>query len=491
MRIFERLFGYLIRASLLLLLSVPGLAGMPPGDDEKEHAEKTEEHEKGNAGEHDKKSHANEHGSRLPDENIPFDPDNFPKRPKPILEMGEPFKGTGTLGPGFQLPTGAVWQPSLLVFGTLRAGVQSNNLNDARVSEAVARLDLFTNLQLSGSERLVLGFRNLDQDGRFTSYIIDSQVPGLAEGSREELNAEIASLFFEGDFGEIFPGLSPNDFRATDIGFALGRQPLFFQEGMLINDSVDGIGLTRNTLQPGNASNLRLTLFYGWDNVNRNNGVADSGRLYALLSSADLRRSTMDLDLAYVEGRDGFADLFAGGISAVQRIGMINTSFRALASSSSGGLGPDDEGALLFGEISWTPHHGHDLIYITAFWAMDQFTPVASGPSNGGPLGRVGINFASVGLGNYGSPLSSRASDVAGGAIGTQMFFAATRKQLLVEFAGRVGTESNVPNQYGGTVRYQMAIGRRLVFQCDAFANYREDLDDSFFGGRAEIQVRF
>ncbi len=475
---------------LAFLVSGFMFADGPAADAGEDDHGKTEEHGEEKADGHAKKSHK-KHSSRLSDENIPLDPDNVPDRPKPLIEWGEPFKGTGTLSPGFELPTGAVWQPSLLVFGTLRTGIQSNDLNDARVSEAVARLDLFSNLQLSGSERLVLGFRNLDQDGRFTSYIIDSEVPGLEEGGQEEFNAEIGSLFFEGDFGEIFPNLSPRDFKATDIGFAIGRQPLFFQEGMLINDSVDGIGLTRNTLQPGNSSNLRLTFFYGWDNVNRNNGIADSGRLYALLSSADFRRSTMDVDVAYVEGGNGFADLFAGGISAVQRIGLINTSFRVLASSASGGLAPDSDGLLLFSEVSWTPHYSHDLIYITSFWAMDEFTPVASGPSNGGPLGRAGINFAAVGLGNYGSPLSGQANDVAGGAIGTQMFFDHTRKQLLIEFAGRVGTASNITNQYGGTLRYQMAVGRRLVFQCDAFVNYREELDETFFGGRAELQVRF
>ena len=44
--------------------------------------------------------------------------------------------------------------------------------------------------------------------------------------STDELNGELVSLFFEGDFGEIFPNLSRDDFSATDVGFSVGRQPL-------------------------------------------------------------------------------------------------------------------------------------------------------------------------------------------------------------------------------------------------------------------------
>lgn len=434
------------------------------------------------------------HGSALSDEAIPLQIDTMPARPKPLLEWGEPFLGTGTLSAGFELPTGAVWQPSLLAFGSFRTAVQSNGFDpvfgDARTTEAVARLDLFANLQLSGSERLVLGFRNLDQDNRFTSYVFDSDIPGLEDGSQEEFNAEIGSLFFEGDIGEIFPNISPNDFLPTDIGFSVGRQPLFFQEGMLINDIIDGIGFTLNSMQPRNTSNLRTTLFFGWNEVNRFNIPRDSGRLVALLTSVDMTATTMDIDATYLEGENGQEDAFNFGISAVQRLGLINTSFRLLASLVDT-AGERTEGFLAFSEVSWTPHYTHDLVYITNFWVMDTYAAAASGPGTGGPLGRAGINFAAVGLGNYGAPLSSAASDVAGGAVGYQKFFDHTRQQLIVELGARVGTADEIPDQFGLTGRYQIALGRRYVIVTDAFANHGEAYDeDLFFGGRIELQVR-
>jgi len=458
----------------------------PAGGDD----DKTEEH--GEKASHSQDGH---HSSRLTAEVIPLRLDAVPNRPKPLLELGEPFLGTGALSPGFELPTGAVWQPSLLVFATMRTGLQSNNYRpdrgEARVTEAAARLDLFTNLQLSGTERLVMGFRNFDQDGRFSGYVFESEVPGVDEGSQDELNAEVGTLFFEGDFGEIFPNLSPRDFRPHDVGFSIGRQELFFQEGILINDTVDGIGLTWNSLQPRKTSNFRTTFFYGWNNVNQGNLAEDSGDLFALLTSVDFPSTTMDFDLTYVRGEDLFPDTLAAGVSAVQRIGLVNTSFRALASSVDVVGGDRVDGGLLFSEVSWTPTRTHNLVYINNFWAIDTFASAAHGPANGGPLGRAGINFAAVGLGAYGAPLSAAARDVAGGAIGYQMFFNHTRTQLIVELAGRFGTEETVPDQVGFTARWQQAAGRHFVFILDGFVNHTERFDeDAFFGGRFELLIR-
>jgi hypothetical protein len=459
---------------------------------------------------------AGHHASALSDEYIPLQLEGFPERPPYLLELGNPYLGTGRIKPGIQLPTGAVWQPSLIVFGTLRTALQSFDDDGSRFTELATRLDLFANLQLSGTERLVVGFRNLDQEGRFTSYILepDPDDPAFqaAFGSdgdrfREELNAEIQSLYFEGDFGEIFPRLDAGDFRRADVGFSIGRQPLTFQDGMLIQDSIDGIGLTRNTLLPRGTSNFRATLFVGVDDIHRANVINRDAELVALLTSTDFRRSTVDADLVYVRSDEAAGDLIAGGISAVQRLGARNTSFRLLASHAvDRETLQGTDGALLFGELSWTPHYTDDLAYFTGFVAIDEFSSAARGPATGGPLGRAGINFAAVGLGSYGAPLSSRARDVAGGAFGYQRFYGpAKRRQLLVEVGLRVGTASEVADSAAATVRYQMAAGRRFVLVWDGFVGRRQGglgaapasgpprrLDDeTLFGGRFELVVKF
>ncbi len=476
--------------------SVELLAGSTAGRDEDDAAPDDESAGPG------KDAHSSKatHGSRLSDERIPLQLEGFPQRPKPLLELGEPFLGTGTLKPGFQLPTGAVWQPSLLMFGTLRTAVQTIDQGQGEVSELAARLDLFFNLQLSGSERLVVGVRPLQQDGRFTRSVFSSDRAGVPTGAESEANLDVTSLFFEGDFGEIFPNLSREDHRATDLGFSIGRQPMFFQEGILINDEIDGVGITRNTLQPKGSSNFRATLFLAWNEVGRsgatNNLVDDDAQLIALLTSTDVRRSTVDADLAYVASDNG--DLFSGGVSAVQRIGKANTAFRVLGSSASGnGAQFGTSGALLFSEISWTPHHTHDLFYINTFAAFDHFSSAARGPTTGGPLGRAGIGFAAVGLGSFGAPLSNDSRDVAGGAVGYQKFFEHNRSQIVFELASRIGTDELIEDAVALTARYQIAVGRRGVVVVDGFFGHRGSnrklgtTSEDLLGARLEFLLKF
>ena len=452
----------------------------------------------------DKEHHAEEHGdkgghhsSRLSDEEIPLQLEGFPQRPKPLIELGEPFLGTGTLRPGFRLPTGAVWQPSLLLFGTYRTAIQSfepDSTPGARITEWTNRLDLFFNLQLSGSERLVVGVRALDEDGQFSGYFFEHPDDTLEGDFQDAFSSDLEALYFEGDFGEIFPNLDRDDFGSTDVGFSVGRQPMLFQEGMLINDTLDGIGFTRNTLLPRNTSNFRTTLFYAWDNINVNNAERRSANLWALLTSTDFRLSTVDVDVAYVQNHDGDGDLLAGGISAIQRLGKTNSAFRLLGSAATGDeTAHSTDGVLLFSELSWTPHYSHDLIYLTTFLAVDEYSPAARGvgPASSGPLGRAGINFAAVGIGSFGAPLSGRAREVAGGAIGYQKFFDHTRKQFLIEAGARVGTASDVEDAFAATARYQAAIGKHMVVVVDGFVGYREASEATPYGGRLELVVKF
>lgn len=440
--------------------------------------------------------------SRLLAEPLPLQLDGFPKRPKPLLELGEPFLGTGTLDSGFRLPTGAVWQPSFLVFGSLRAAVQSFDRGADRVSEAVARLDLFGNLQLSGTERLVVGLRNLDQDGRFTGLVLGSDRPGVDDGFEDQLNARVSSLFFEGDFGEIFPNASRRDFAATDWGFSVGRQPLLFQDGLLINDTIDAVGITRNTLLPSGTANMRLTFLYGWNDLDRTDrarGRANledrSAQLFGLLTSTDFRPTTLDVDVVWVSSDRG--ELLTVGTSAVQRIGRMNSSFRVLSSFASGSdTALATDGTLLFSELSWTPHRTEDLFYVNSFWAFDDFASASRDPTAGGPLGRAGISFATVGLGNYGAALSSQARDTVGGAVGYQHFWNHTRSQWIAELGLRAGTEPTVADEAALSGRFQQALGRRLVVVVDAFAGRRRlsspgGSERSLFGGRLELVTKF
>ena len=123
------------------------------------------------------------------------------------------------------------------MFGTYRTGVNYfDNQSTTNVTEWANRLDLFGQLNLTGTERVLVGIRPLDNENvnrrRFTGY-------DFRNGrSIDAWNVNVQTLFFEGDFGEIFPNIDPFDFLAQDYGFSVGRQPMSFQQGLLVNEDM-------------------------------------------------------------------------------------------------------------------------------------------------------------------------------------------------------------------------------------------------------------
>lgn len=434
-------------------------------------------------------------GSALSEEPIPLKtPDELPGRTPPIIEIGPDFLGTGNLPSGIELPTGAVWTPALWVFGDYRTAFNyfDSGADDGEVVEWANRLDIFFNLYLTGTERILLGLSPFhdDDDGQFSGYAFE---PDRREGFINGLNPEIEVFFFEGEFGEIFPDIDPEDSGILDFGFAVGRQPIFFQEGIMFNDVMDSVGVTRDTIVFPGAVDTRLTGLFAWNEINRDDNEEDEDAfVLGLFSETDFRWSTTALDLAYVfSDDDNGGDGFFIGASATQRIGHWNTSFRANAS-----VATEEEsaavstGGLLFAELSTNPVGTDDVVYGNFFIAIDEYSSAARNNLAGGPLGQVGLLFAAVGLGNYGAPLSNRADEVAGGAIGYQKIWNDARTQVVVELGGRKGTDEDVDDAVALGARFQQAIGNRFILRLDAFARWQEDLGEGF-GARTELLTRF
>ncbi len=431
--------------------------------------------------------------SRISDTAVPeIRMDPRMQRPKPIFESGAPFLGTGKIDQGIELPTGAVWQPQVVVFGTYRTALQVYDDGIDTQAEWANRLDLFANVQLSGTERLLVGIRPLDDDGEFTGYYFKPDDAEL-DGFEEAFSLELSTLFFEGDFGEIFPNADPTDQGGFDLGFSVGRQPLFYQEGLLINDDIDAIGLIRNTLLPFGGSDLQATFIYGWNEINRGNNVeANDTNLFGLFTQGDFPTSTVNVDLVYVADDEGDSSGFFWGASSVQRIGHYNTAFRLVGSHATDGeTAAVQDGAIAFGEVSWTPPWGHDLVYVNGFVGVDNFRSAARGPATGGPLGRTGLLFAAVGLGRYGAALENNADRAVGAAMGYQMFLdKETREQIVLEGGVRLGTDDSQDSAIAAGARYQKAFGQHTILQLDAFVGARESRD-MLVGSRVEFRVEF
>ncbi|SVD83605.1 uncharacterized protein METZ01_LOCUS436459, partial [marine metagenome] len=260
----------------------------------------------------------------LKKEYVPFKSlGDIPSRPELFLEIGDPFLDTGKLDAGFEVPVlGAVWQPRMWSYFIHRTALQSfDNGNEGRLrdTEWANRLDLFANLQLTGTEKILLGLRPVDNNrpDRFTRYTFD----GADKDFKNELGLDIETLFFEGDIGSLIPNLDKAGIRPVDFGFAVGRQPITFQEGILINDTVDSVGFIRNNIPLTGTSNFKVSGMYAWDRLDRNDRSrgADTN-MYALFSAADLSTSTLNLDMIYVNDNSDNGDAFYIGASSIQRL---------------------------------------------------------------------------------------------------------------------------------------------------------------------------
>jgi hypothetical protein len=436
--------------------------------------------------------------------------DTFPERPPPLLELGDKFLSTGNLQKGITLPTGEVISPNFWVFGNLRSAFQTFDSGfgpHSRTTEWANRLDIFGNLQFSATERILVGWRPVDRlfpDGTtdFSGYRFE---PRSSRGSQEAFSSTPRALFFEGELGEIFPRLDDHDRKNLDYGFAVGRQPLTLQDGLLANNySVDMVSVTRNSILIPGGSTLRLSGLLAWGQIERPdyavsslpNALDHHALLFGVDGAADFPLSTVEADILYETSRGAQGDAVFAGLGAIQRLGKINTTFRVNISVATDGNNPHvTSGTLFTAQLSYTLPSVEDLIYLDGFWGIDRFSSATRDPYAGGPLGNVGILNAAVGIGQYGAPLGNQADHAAGGAIGYQMFFGELhREQLVFEIGGRAPTQSPTLLRQraaeGIGVRYQQAFGRRFILVLDTFGVHR-DTSPASVGGRVEIVTKF
>lgn len=414
-------------------------------------------------------------------------------RTAPIIELGDPFLSTGRLSEPLVLPTGAVWNPSLWVHGGLRTALSARDDAASQTNiEAAARLDLIANLQLSGTERVVLGVTPLHDGPNYTTYTFS---PDARKGW-DRHGVAISTLFLEAELAELFPNLDPGDQLPLDIGIAVGRQFIDLQDGMLVNDTLDSVGLVKNNLTLPGVTNLRVTGLFGWGEVNRDDNRRDKdARLWAVSTAWDTFTSTFEADAAYVtapQDRDSYGDSLHLGFGATQRIKAWNTTARVLYSNSLDANTPAaNDGVLMFVETSMTPTGRSGILYINGFSAFGDYTAAARQPGTGGSLGRVGLNFASPQLGTFGPALNNRTSDVAGGAIGYQMFLAGLSTQLTLELAGRADMADNDTSGVSFGAHLQHKLTPRVMWKLDGYVADHENRRDVAVGGRSEIQVLF
>ncbi|MEM7775522.1 MAG: hypothetical protein AAF732_07920 [Pseudomonadota bacterium] len=421
----------------------------------------------------------------------------LPQRPKLMVEAGNGFLDTGKLHSGFEVPfTGAVWQPRLWAYAINRLAFQTFDNGQPgrqRETEIANRLDLFVNLQLTGTEKILLGLRPTDNNepDLFSRYTFS----GANEGFNDEFGFNVETLFFEGDFGSLFPNLDKAGILPIDFGFTVGRQPIVFQEGILINDTIDAVGIIRNNIPFAGTSNFRVSAMWGWNRLDRNDQDNERDEnMFGLFIAADAHVSTWNLDLIYVDD-EGDADGFYVGIAAIQRLaflGGISTAFRV---NSSFALNEEVEGnvvgdgTLITAELSKTVPGSDDIVYFNSFLGIGNFTQAGREAVVGGPLANTGILFASPNLSTYLAEINPFTNDdVVGGAIGYQAFWDNNRRNLILEAAFKFDLSGNEGDSAGVGFQLQQAVGRHVQLQFEGFYTWNEVGGDAS-GARMEVQI--
>ena len=141
-----------------------------------------------------------------------------------FIELGRGINEVGELSPGIEMPAGAVWQPAFWAYGTARVAGLATDGNRRTIpggdsAEVMARMDLFANLQLTGTERVHAHFRPLDQRGGFAGRVLSPKESSTTFDI--DLDADVG-------LGGYRPALWPRPLDSA--GFALGVQKFFADE---------------------------------------------------------------------------------------------------------------------------------------------------------------------------------------------------------------------------------------------------------------------
>ncbi len=267
--------------------------------------------------------------------------------------FGEP--PTLSSGNAYSLPftlLGEQVTPRLDVDGFVRWTIEDIQQNNMRQDVVSPELDLETNLQLTATQRIHMLFQPLD--GGFQQPWLYHIHPGGGWTINENRSSgRPAAVWYE---GEPFNWLSPRDQEPLDINLAVGRMPIFFQNGILLNNIADAVMIGKNSIQLGNLSNLNVigfaTLHSTQGGTDPQDKAQQQKRLVGFDSDMDLLEYFVEVSYARAYDNTPFRGIFGPkgeplpgeqpqdldrgfwAISATRTFGRSGISLRALGSTS-------------------------------------------------------------------------------------------------------------------------------------------------------------
>jgi len=415
--------------------------------------------------------------------------------PRPLLELGRQQYTSGMYDESSNL-LGALnpLVPGLAVYGDMRTAIASNRVNGKDISQIATRVNVDVDFKITGTERVHAFFTPLQRGTQFTRYEFPR---GDGDGRfSAEIDLRPQTLFFEGDLGSIYSGISGKQ-AGFDLPFTFGLFPLFLQNGIWANDAILGGAVSipaKNSARLG-LPNFDITLFAGFDNVD-NPGILGASKrnanIYGITTFIDAFGGYIEAGYGLLEGVRERAGQFTNFLTAAYTRRYLNTVSNSTRVFANFGNGPNDDGFAIISENSLITRLPSTLIpYANFFVGVGNPQPLVDG-FNAGILKNVGINFETDALTGY-PKLNDTASNAWGGAIGLQYLF--NLDQQLVFEAAMVQPFSNGGTgvqeaQYGLGVRYQIALGHSCIFRADATYHFIEGKEDNF-AVRTELRRKF
>lgn len=422
--------------------------------------------------------------------------------PRPLFELGQPQYVAGQLPEpshafGKLNPSSFAFQ----AFGDWRTAFAYNDFGDNELGQIATRLNLDLDFKLTATERLHTFIRPIDSGENFTRCELFGN--DKDEGCELESDLNLETLFFEGDLAAIAAGFT-GEYYSQDMPFTVGLVPLFFQNGIWVNDAVLGGAYTVPALNSPllDISNMDFTFFAGFDEITNDaivdqngNVAAHNVNVYGAATFIEVLQGYIEAGVGYLDTEDnrlGDADIVSLTAAWSSRYqDLLSYSFRAITSRQDrdDNLPTLGTGTAFLLETSWMTSQPYTLLPYANFWfGINRPQPLSN---VNGLLINTGINFETDALTGY-PFLDDTAADTFGGAVGLQYLFDYDQ-QIIVEAASvqQYGGQSNVNgDQYALGVRWQLPITKAWILRADAMYGLRDN-DDNIGGVRFEVRRKF
>ncbi len=429
-------------------------------------------------------------------------------RPRPPVELGLRLYDRGAYAPrptafGAKDPM----MPAFMMFGDLRlAGAYNDNgvagLNGkTEQSTIAARLNLDMDLQLTPTERIHAFTRPFDKNGSFTRDDISGKVK---DKFTHNFDFNLDTLFFEGDLGAMAQGWTGKT-NGVDLPIAIGRFPVVTQNGIWIEDAMDGaaFSITAKSSPSLDISNMDFTFFAGLNKVTTAADPGDKAKVFGMAGFADLLRGYLEYGYGYLDANvsgHSYSNLTAAFSKRYHE--RLANSVRLIGNFGQKGAGgvKTADGVLVLVENSLVPrrHFGFDAAHINPLNFVPYFNlfagfkspqSLARGGDSGSVLRNTGIAFESDGVTGY-PTLDATGHEAYGGAVGVEYLFGLDR-QIVVETATvqHRGT-STLGSEHSISARYQHPFTPTWILRFDAMKGWREGRRD-IFGARVELRRKF